>query len=315
MSLLERVYSFHQDILDNRFPNATTLVKQFEISLATARRDIAYLRDRLLAPLCFDTLKNGYYYSDDSFSLPFTQSPKIILLIAMLQKLAEEAGLRELPELKQLETKLSSLLKADYHQLHRSLYCEWIELESIDPDIFSSIIQAVINQRGLELTYSSAKGKNSNRVVEPQRLCNYQGRWYLLGFCRLRNGLRMFHLARIGAVSTLDEKITPIENLEERYLQPAFGIFKGETTYKATIHFSHTAAELVAKQHWHKEQQIEQVEGGILLTLPVSDDREIAMKVLQYGSQARVINPPQLQQFITDEIKAMNRLYGDPAAE
>ena len=54
MSLLERVYSFHQDILRGAYPNTTTLVEQFEISRATAKRDINYLRDRLLAPLAFE---------------------------------------------------------------------------------------------------------------------------------------------------------------------------------------------------------------------------------------------------------------------
>ena len=60
MSLLERVYSFHQDLLRQRYPNATTLVDRFEVSLATARRDIAYLRDRLMAPLAFDNRRNGF---------------------------------------------------------------------------------------------------------------------------------------------------------------------------------------------------------------------------------------------------------------
>ncbi len=41
MSLLERIYLFHEKLKENRYPNATLLVDQFEISSATARRDIA----------------------------------------------------------------------------------------------------------------------------------------------------------------------------------------------------------------------------------------------------------------------------------
>jgi predicted DNA-binding transcriptional regulator YafY len=127
MSLLERVYSFHQDLLQQRYPNATILVDRFEVSLATARRDIAYLRDRLMAPLAFDNRKNGFYYTEDDFSLPFNESPKITLLLGMLNRFAEEAGLRELPEVQQLEKKLSSMLSADHAKLLKSLYCEWIQ--------------------------------------------------------------------------------------------------------------------------------------------------------------------------------------------
>lgn len=50
MSQLERIYAFHQRLKNNRFPNARTLQEEFELSRATAHRDINYLRDRLLAP-------------------------------------------------------------------------------------------------------------------------------------------------------------------------------------------------------------------------------------------------------------------------
>ena len=45
MSLLERVFYFHQQILEERFPNSRTIADHFEVSVATSRRDIAYLRD------------------------------------------------------------------------------------------------------------------------------------------------------------------------------------------------------------------------------------------------------------------------------
>ena len=47
MSLLERVYFLHQQLTENRYPNSRTLMEEFEISQPTARRDFAYLRDRL----------------------------------------------------------------------------------------------------------------------------------------------------------------------------------------------------------------------------------------------------------------------------
>lgn len=309
MSLLERVYSFHQDLLLDRYPNATTLADRFEISLATARRDISYLRDRLLAPLAFDAGRNGFYYTENDFSLPFTESPKITLLLGMLNRFAEEVGLRQLPEVQQLEKKLSSMLSADHAKLVQSLHCEWIEVESIDTRIFAVIVEAVVNQRAITISYLTAGAASSSRCIEPQRLCNYQGRWYLLAFCRLRQELRMFHIARIGRAESSNERISPLADLEETYLQSSFGIFKGGKTETAEILFTGTAAELVRHQHWHRDQQIEATVEGILLRLPVSDDREITMKVLQYGSQARVLAPEKLQLRVAQEIQAMTALY------
>ena len=314
MSLLERVYSFHQDILRGAYPNTTTLVEQFEISRATAKRDINYLRDRLLAPLAFDQARNGFYYTEEGFALPFGQSPKITLMLGILNKFAEEAGLSELDEVQQLQSKLSSMLSTDHSTLLQSLYCEWIEVESIDTKVFSAIIEAVVNRKAIHVSYAGAgaSGAVSKRCVEPQRLCNYQGRWYLLAFCRMRQELRMFHVARITTATLTNEAISVIEDLDKNYLLPSFGIFKGEATENAVIHFTGTAADLIRHQHWHDSQQIENIEGGISLQLPISDYREITMKILQYGPMAKVISPTMLKEKVAGEIAAMSKLYLDP---
>ena len=50
MSQMERLYFFHQRVKDGMFPNTRTIMERFEVSESTARRDINYLRDFLLAP-------------------------------------------------------------------------------------------------------------------------------------------------------------------------------------------------------------------------------------------------------------------------
>jgi predicted DNA-binding transcriptional regulator YafY len=119
----------------------------------------------------------------------------------------------------------------------------------------------------------------------------------------------MFHISRITRAAPTNEKITFLAGLEQSYLQSSFGIFKGGGIEIAEILFTGTAAELVRRQHWHRDQQVEETKEGVLLRLPVSDDREIAMKVLQYGSLARVLAPERLQLKVAREIEAMTALY------
>ncbi len=309
MSLLERIYFFHGKLKEKRYPNATLLVDQFEVSPATARRDIAYLRDRLLAPIDFDPKNNGFYYREEDFALPFEKSPKIIFLLGMLNKVAEEAGLGKLPEVKKLEERLSSLVLPDYGKLVEAIHCEWIEIESLNPAIFETILEAIVNRRVLQASYRSAKGESTERDLMPYRLVHYQGRWYLLAFCRLRESIRLFHIARIGRAEITEESFLSHSHDLDAFLQNAFGIFKAETTYQAEILFTKTAAELVRHQHWHSNQSIDEVKDGIVLQLPVSDDREIIMKVLQYGSMAKILGPPKLKDRIQKEIRLMTTLY------
>ena len=308
MSLLERVYYLHSELSRKRFPNARSLMEEFEISLPTARRDIAYLRDRLLAPLSYDAKKNGFYYSEDDFNLPFENSPRIIFLLGMLNRLAEETGLSDLPEIRQLEKRISAIVAQDYNHLISSIHCEWVEVEHPDPLIFDAIIEAIVKKRQLKINYRTPQKKKTLRSIEPLKLINYQGRWYLSAWCTLRDDFRIFHLARILSTERGEKSHTRVRH-EPEDLERSFGIFKGEPRYQAEILFTGTAAELVKNQIWHKNQSVKKTKEGIILKLPVSHDREIMMKILQYGSQAKVLKPQHLYGKIGKEIDLMVQIY------
>ncbi len=308
MSVLERVFYFHREILKGNYPNSRTLADHFEMSLATSKRDINYLRDRLYAPLAFEPKKNGFFYRE-GFNLPFEESPRIIFLLAMLSKLADEAGLGELQEVKQLEERLSTMVSPDYGTVIDSLHCLWIEIESIDHRIFEIIIEAVVKRQLLALQYRSIGGETSDRTVAPLQIINYQGRWYFYAFCYLRQGNRLFHIGRVSSAEITGQNIPENISLDRTMLGQSFGIFQGKPRYTADILFNSTAAELVKNQRWHKDQETIAMKDGVLLRLPVSDDRELVMKILQYGAMAQVLSPPELVKRLQNEIIAMAENY------
>lgn len=305
MSLLERVFYFHQEVQKGKYPNSRNIAEQFEVSLPTAKRDIAYLRDRLLAPLVFDKIKNGYVYDNEDFNLPFEESPRIVFLLAMLGKLAEEAGLGSLKEVQQLERRLSSMITADYNKIVNALQVQWIEVESISDAVFETVIEAIVKNRLIHIQYRAIDTSTNEREVAPWRIINYQGRWYLYSFCTLRQAERLFHMGRIIHASVSEKPIEHDAMFDQNALDRSFGIFRGEVRYHTQILFTSTAAELVRNQHWHKDQQLHKVDNGIVLELPVSDDREIIMKILQYGKMAQVLSPPELVDKIGEEVAAM----------
>lgn len=308
MSVLERVFYFHREILKGNYPNSRTLADHFEMSTATSKRDITYLRDRLCAPLTFDSKKNGFCYQE-GFHLPFEESPRIIFLLAMLSKLADEAGLGDLQEVRQLEQRLSVMISPDYGTVIDSLHCLWIEIESIDHQIFEIIIEAVVKKQLLILQYRSIGGESSTRTAAPLQIINYQGRWYCYSFCYLRQENRLFHIGRIQSAELTNQIIPEDISLDRTMLGLSFGIFQGKPRYTAEILFTSTAAELIKNQRWHKDQETKVVEKGVLLRLPVSDDRELVMKILQYGAMAQVLSPPELIKRLQTEIIAMAENY------
>ena len=308
MSVLERIYFFHRKILENRYPNTSHIMEEFEVSRATAHRDIAYLRDRLLAPLAYDARKRGFYYEEKNFRLPFEDSPRLLFFLGILHKLAEESGLSALKEVRDLKSRLGRLLSGNHKKLIDSIYCERIEVEFLDTGILETIIEALQKGVKLNITYRKVAGTPQTRTIQPLRLINYQGRWYVFAYCELRNAPRIFHASRIISAEltacTMDSNICSRINQSE-FLEKAFGIFKGESVVQARILFKGVAAEIVKNQKWHKDQRIEETEDGIILSLPVADLPEIMMKVLQFGSRALVLEPPELVEMVKEEIRTM----------
>ncbi len=308
MGVLERIYFFHREVAENRFPNATTIMNEFEVSRATAHRDISYLKDRLLAPLAYDNYRKGYYYDDKDFRLPFEESPRLLFFLGILHKLAEESGLSSLKEVQDLKKRLGQLLSADSKKLIDSIYCERIEVEYFNTEVLETIISAFQNGLALKIIYRKVGGSPVKRVIHPLRLINYQGRWYVLAYCELREDVRVFHASRIIEIEVCRKKIEPrfCSNINtDEFLEKAFGIFKGDNIKIARILFSGIAAEIVRNQKWHKNQQLEETADGIILSLPVADLPEIMMKVLQFGSRARVLEPPELVEMTKEEIRKM----------
>jgi predicted DNA-binding transcriptional regulator YafY len=311
MSLLERIYYFHSRIQDGRYPNSGDLAREFEVSAATAHRDITYLRDRLLAPLAFDQRKNGYYYTDSGFCLPFADTPRLVMLLGLLQKMGAETGLANLPELRQLQKRISALVSPERQGIDELIHCEWIETEEVAPAVFAEVLNGLLTGSRLRITYRSPGGRESMREIDPLRMVNYQGRWYILAWCLLRDARRLFHLARITEAKEAETKAEHALDPDDDWLAGSFGIFKGEASarYWAEILLTSTAAEIVRHQRWHAQQSLEETPAGLLLSLPVSDDRELLMKVLQFGSQAQVLAPESLRKKMVHEIGRMAKRY------
>lgn len=70
MASLHRIQWIDECIRHKAYPSINKIVERFEISRRQALRDIEYLRDSLGAPVEYSAKHKGYFYSDDSFSVP-----------------------------------------------------------------------------------------------------------------------------------------------------------------------------------------------------------------------------------------------------
>ena len=70
---------------------------------------------------------------------------------------------------------------------------------------------AVASGQVVRLTYTDAAGTTTRRDVEPMALLWGPAGWYLMAWCRLRQGVRGFQLDRIDDAVLSDEPSPPRE--------------------------------------------------------------------------------------------------------
>lgn len=65
MSMNERLYQIDQLLHDRRSITFQELLQKLEVSPATLKRDLSYMRDRLHAPIIYDRELNGYRFENE----------------------------------------------------------------------------------------------------------------------------------------------------------------------------------------------------------------------------------------------------------
>jgi predicted DNA-binding transcriptional regulator YafY len=315
--ILERYHWFDGEIRRGRYPNAVSLAKRFELSRKTAKRDIAFLRDRLGAPLEYDPARRGYYYSDKSFRLPpLFATERQLLTLLMARHLLKSGGGRLDDELKNFAETLFATV-ADRRFSAGELDClfsaAFPDSSPAKADLFQSVLAALTERRLLEITYISPRlGEKTQRTVEPHHLQYYQGSWVLLAWCRQAKDWRKFFVSRMEEARIPAETFPPKpQELWKPHLEGAYGIFQGDKAIRVRLLFCAERARWIKLQAWHEKQKmISHEDGRLELCLDVADLREIRLKVLQYGAEVEVLEPRELKESIRQEIKKMADLYG-----
>jgi predicted DNA-binding transcriptional regulator YafY len=82
---LERMLRIHQSLQSGKFPNATTLAQELEVSTKSIQRDLDFMRDRLELPIEYHPKSFGYHYTGEVTSFPtmhITEGELVALVIA-----------------------------------------------------------------------------------------------------------------------------------------------------------------------------------------------------------------------------------------
>jgi len=322
MNPLERFYVIDNLLQKQKIVPRAAILDKLEISLATFKRDLEYMRSRFNAPIVWDRERGGYRYDlaqagGRKFELPglWFSEREAFALATMRHLLAslDPGGLIG-PQLAPLQARLDAILglgEVSAAEIRRRIRIIPIASRRMALAHFSTVGAALVKRQRLQLSYHArSTDATTEREVSPQRLVHYRDNWYLDGWCHLRNGLRSFAVDSIEAAVMLDKPARDVaERTLDAWVDAGYGIFSGESVTWARLRFSPARARWVATEAWHPRQRSSiDGEGGYVLELPYADDRELVQDILRHGGEVEVLAPAELRRKVRREHQRAARL-------
>lgn len=201
--------------------SARRLAERFEVSVRTIERDLAALQQSGL-PIWAEPGRTGGYVIDASATLSpagFTLDEALAVLIGLgalrhspFRQPAQTAARKMLAVMPERDAARASAFASRVHFLES-------EEDTIVPVEFAAALRA---DRVVQLRYQDAGGTESTRDVEPLGSIEKEGQWYLIAWCRLRQGVRAFRGDRMLSVTVTDEQ-SPMRTLRAEDLALQYG--------------------------------------------------------------------------------------------
>lgn len=320
MSNTARIYQIDQMLSARMSITRQELQERLGVSWATLKRDLAYMKDQLNAPIIFDRNVGGYRFEHETkvigpqYELPglWFSAEEIHALLTMQHLLSslDRGGLLG-PHIQPLLARLTGILGTEAgssDEVQRRIRILTVGARAFHLDHFQAVASALLRRKRLLVRYNArGTGEVTDREVSPQRLVHYRDNWYLDGWCHLRDGLRAFSVDAIAAVEILDKSAKSVaESRLDASLGVGYGIFSGEEVQWAVLRFSPMRAKWVKDEFWHPNQKGKRLDDGSYeLQVPYSDDRELLMDILKYGQDCAVVAPEALRERVVDEISRM----------
>jgi predicted DNA-binding transcriptional regulator YafY len=315
----ERFYRIRRRLVEKGALTRHEIEEDLEISHATFKRDLEYLRDRLNMPIAWSRERRAYVLDPEAeqSELPGVWfSPAEVYALLEIDHLLDTLGSDLLArQLAPLRARLAALLESGdrgHREIRRRIRVLTLGTRRVNRDVFEALSLALLGRRQVFIRHlRRGDGDVTERVVSPQRLVHYRYNWYLDAWCHMRRDLRTFAVDAILHARVEDAPAREVGDAElDRVLGAGYGIFAGAKTETAVLRFTPESARWVADEVWHSKQigRIE-ADGSYVLELPYSREPELVMDLLRHGAGVEVLAPPSLRARVAQELAAASSQY------
>lgn len=185
--------------------SARQLAERYEVSTRTIERDILALQESGV-PVYAETGRLGGYTIDRTATLPplnFTPTEMVAIAVSLARQANTPFAAATRSALRKVLAAASTAQTAQASQLLDRVRLMETVTEQPRPDdgVPLAVQEAISARHVLRIEYRDRTEAVTVRDVEPVAFVGWRTQWYLLGWCRLRDGARSFRMDRIVGVT------------------------------------------------------------------------------------------------------------------
>ena len=322
MDRTERFYKIDALLQANRVVPIDRMLRELEVSRATFKRDVEYMRDRLNAPIEWNREERGYHYAGapgkGQQALPglWFNASEAYALLMMQSLLAEMQPILLRSHVEPLKARLRALIESAHHSasdVESRVKLLNVATRFVSDKHFEVVAAALLSRSRLDLVdYGRGRDESTRREVSPQLLLHYRGNWYLVAWCHVRKAIRSFSMDAIENATPMRKAAKELPKAQvDQFVGKGYGMFSGDDVRWAKLRFSSERARWVSRESWHPKQKLFiEADGSLLMEVPFTDATELAMDILRHGQHVEVLEPPDLKLAVCGQLRGALSRYG-----
>jgi predicted DNA-binding transcriptional regulator YafY len=295
--------------------NGAELADRLEVDRRTVRRYISMLQE-LGVPVESEPGRYGGYRLRRGYKLPpmmFTEEEALAITLGLL--VTRRMGLTQTAPavegaLAKLDRVLPDRLRGRVQAVQGALAFTPMRgvQQPSDAATLLALSSAAQHNRRVWLRYRSGE-QETERVIDPYGIVSHQGRWYAVGWCHLREDVRMFRLDRILAFAPGDdgegEFVRPLDFDPVQFVLESLANMPWGWPIEVQLDISLDEARRRVPPDLGI---LDSTRRGVVLRTQAEDLDWMARMLIQIGCGFRVLHPPELGRALLDKARAISRM-------
>ncbi|HSG06769.1 MAG TPA: WYL domain-containing protein [Longimicrobiales bacterium] len=185
-----------------------------------------------------------------------------------------------------------------------------VHAEDLVPDpagIRETLLRAARDRHPCAILYAKPKADDLDaRVIHPYALAHAEGVWYVVGWCLVKEGMRVFRVDRILEAAGTDGRFDVPEDFDvAAYLTPT-RVYRAEADVEVCVRYSPRIARWVRERAaagmvgWEEEP-----DGSVVIRHHVADPHWVVGHALDYGPEAEILEPEELRALVREVVAGM----------